>query len=294
MAHASSAEQQLDQDIARLEASVITVLAVTEEGTNQLLLDRNNPLGPQLLKCLGGWKVRVFFDDELDNEATVEENGIDDGATLMVQLLKAVPFKEVLPELLRLNPRMTEKEATRGAQLDADGMLINWNLECCNQLDVLPECIGDCTALQTLYLMDCNSLTSLGDGISGCVALKRLDSRGCKKLTSLGGIGGLTSLTILNVSNTAIKELPESIGGCVALKELLCYRCTKLTSLGGIGGLTSLTILDVSNTAIKELPESIGGCKALQKLDLAYCGCLTSLGDGLVQQLKSQGCSIER
>ena len=47
---------------------------------------------------------------------------------------------QVLPELLRLNPRMTEKEATRGAQLDADGMLINWNLKDCNGLDVLPEC----------------------------------------------------------------------------------------------------------------------------------------------------------
>ena len=56
-----------------------------------------------------GCKVRAFF--ELDNEATVEvsvtlrylaihsaslcqENGIDDGATLMVQLLKGVPFNE--------------------------------------------------------------------------------------------------------------------------------------------------------------------------------------------------------
>jgi len=272
MAHASSAEQQLDQDIARLEASVITVLAVTEEGTNQLLLDRNNPLGPQLLKCLGGWKVRVFFDDELDNEATVEENGIDDGATLMVQLLKAVPFKEVLPELLRLNPRMTEKEATRGAQLDADGMLINWNLEYCNGLDVLPECIN------------------------GCVALERLDCYGCKKLTSLGEIGGLTSLTYLNVSGTAIKELPESIGGCTTLQELDLSWCSSLASLGdGIGGCTALETLNLSCcSSLISLGDGIGGCTALQKLYLVGCKSLESLGDGLVQQLKSQGCSIER
>jgi len=246
MAHASSAEQQLDPDIARLEASVITVLAVTEEGTNQLLLDRNNPLGPQLLKCLGGWKVRVFFDDELDNEATVEENGIDDGATLMVQLLKAVPFKEVLPELLRLNPRMTEKEATRGAQLDADGTLINWNLEYCNGLDVLPECI------------------------SGCVALKELNCEGCRKLTSLGGIGG-----------------------CTALEKLYLYGCRCLASLGdAIGGLTSVTYLDVSCTAIKELPETIGGLTSLTYLNVCYSA-IKELPESLVQQLKSQGCTIE-
>merc|ERR1712216_779064 len=99
-------EQKLDRDIARVEASAITVVAVTEEGPVQLLLERNIPLGPQLCDRLGGWKVRAFFDDELDNEATVEENGIDDGATLMVQLLKGVPFNEVLPEVLCLNPRM--------------------------------------------------------------------------------------------------------------------------------------------------------------------------------------------
>jgi len=253
---------------------VITVLAVTEEGTNQLLLDRNNPLGPQLLKCLGGWKVRVFFDDELDNEATVEENGIDDGATLMVQLLKAVPFKEVLPELLRLNPRMTEKEATRGAQLDADGMLINWNLDYCNGLDVLPECIGGCTALQTFNLRGCTKLTSLGDGIGGCTALQTLNLESCRSLTSLGdGIGGCTALQKLNLGYCrSLASLGNGIGGCTALQNLDMRYCSSLTSLG----------------------DGIGGCTALQKLYLVGCKSLESLGDGLVQQLKSQGCSIER
>ena len=68
---------------------MIAVVAVTEEGPEQLLLERNVPLGPQLLDLLGGkqsrravrsvltdgvpgCKVRAFFDDELDNEATVE------------------------------------------------------------------------------------------------------------------------------------------------------------------------------------------------------------------------------
>ncbi len=46
---------------------------------------------------------------------------------------------QMLPELLRLNPQMTEEEATKSAELDADGMLTYWGLEC-QSLEVLPEC----------------------------------------------------------------------------------------------------------------------------------------------------------
>jgi len=75
--------------------------------------------------------------------------------------------------------------ATRGANLDADGNLISWDLSC-GPITALTECIGGCTALEGLYLVGCKSLESLGDGISGCIALKELDCRYCVKLTSLG------------------------------------------------------------------------------------------------------------
>jgi len=71
----------------------------------------------------------------------------------------------------------------------------------------------------------------------------------------------LTSLTYLNVSGTAIKELPKSIGGCTALQKLFLRDCDALTSLG----------------------DGIGGCTALQTLLLYDCESLASLGDGTLR-----------
>merc|ERR1712086_963039 len=173
----------LDQDIARLEGCMIPVIVKTEEGVERTFLNRNAPLGPQLLDVLGvsGGTVQAVYRNKLDIEATPEENGIDDEATLTVQLA-GISFPEVVQDLLLLNLEMTEERATKRAYLDADGNLISWDL-----------CYCPITALTEW-------------------------------------IGGLTSLTYLNVGKTAIKELPETIGG-----------------------LTSLTSLDISWTAIKEL-----------------------------------------
>merc|ERR1712232_1470400 len=74
-----------------------------------------------------------------------------------------------------------------------------------------------------------------------------------------GGIGGLKSLTFLNLKDTSIKELPEGVGNCTALRELYLNRCEKLERLpNSIRGLKSLTYLDLECTSIKELPEAIG------------------------------------
>jgi len=42
-----------DQDIARLEGCMIPVIVKTEEGVERTFLNRNAPLGPQLLDVLG-------------------------------------------------------------------------------------------------------------------------------------------------------------------------------------------------------------------------------------------------
>jgi len=131
----------------------------------------------------------------------------------------------------------------------------------------LPECFWQCLKCR----LDSERINlAFGAGISGCVALKELNCEGCRKLTSLGGIGG-----------------------CTALEKLYLYGCRCLASLGdAIGGLTSVTYLDVSCTAIKELPETIGGLTSLTYLNVCYSA-IKELPESLVQQLKSQGCTIE-
>merc|ERR1711971_336182 len=91
-------EQMMDQDIARLEGSVIPVIVKTEEGEKSTLLSGNLPLGPQLESLLGCARVEAFFRGKLDNEATVEDNGIDAGATLTVKLM-TVSVEEMVEEL---------------------------------------------------------------------------------------------------------------------------------------------------------------------------------------------------
>ena len=108
------------------------------------------------LLTMAGGTVQAVYRNKLDIEATPEENGIDDEATLTVQLA-GISFPEVslhialwptcdsefpcqvVQDLLLLNLEMTEEMATRGANLDADGNLISWDLSYC-PITALTEC----------------------------------------------------------------------------------------------------------------------------------------------------------
>merc|ERR1712167_254951 len=112
------------------EGLIIPVIIKTEDTVTRVLLKRKDPLGPQLLDCLGvsGGKVQAFYRGELDNEATVEDSGIDAEATLMVRMMVMTPFEEVVQDLVSLNPMVTEEQAKSKAKLDTDGNLIKWDL----------------------------------------------------------------------------------------------------------------------------------------------------------------------
>jgi len=255
---------------------------------------------------------------QLDIKATPDENGIDDEATLTVQLA-GISFPEVVQDLLLLNPDMTEEMATaEGANLDADGKLISWHLSDC-PITALTEWIGGLTSLTYLDVSG-TAIKELPESISGCLALKELHCYGCRELTSLGGLWQLDikelslqdcrelnmdstlemialnfkNIETLNIAETNVTVLAEGIGGCTALQTFDLRACTKLTSLG----------------------DGIGGCTALRDLNLRFCSSLTSLGDGIggltsltylqvgntaikelpesVKQLESQGCRIHR
>merc|ERR1711934_1052052 len=142
-------ERMLDRDVKLLEGLIIPVIIKTEDTVTRVLLNGKDPLGPQLLDFLGvsGGEVQAFYRGELDNEATVEDNGIDAEATLMVRLMVMIPFEEVVQDLASLNPKVTEEEAKRRAKLDTDGNLIEWDLSGL-PITELSESVGNCTALQ--------------------------------------------------------------------------------------------------------------------------------------------------
>uniref|UniRef100_A0A2N9FW56 TIR domain-containing protein n=1 Tax=Fagus sylvatica TaxID=28930 RepID=A0A2N9FW56_FAGSY len=179
--------------------------------------------------------------------------------------------------------------------------LVDLDLYGCSKLDELPENLGILEDLLCLPSTICN-LKSLRD----------LDLSGCSKLDELPeNLGILEGLMHLDLSGTAIKELPSSIGHLTSLaylkikecKDLLClpsticnlkslidldlYGCSKLENLPeNIGNVKGLETLELSGAAIKELPSSIGHLTSLAYLKIKECKdllclpstiCLTSL-----------------
>ncbi len=81
-------------------------------------------------------------------------------------------------------------------------------------------------------------------------------------------IGDISSLEILIISGTSIKELPNSIGKLLNLTTLLVYRNRLTVIPGAIGNLKNLTSLNFQENRITSLPKEIGGLFRLKNLHL--------------------------
>ena len=138
-----------------------------------------------------------------------------------------------------------------------------------NQLESLPDAIGQLTALQKLWLGN-NQLESLPDAIGQLTALVelRLDSNQLESLPD--AIGQLTALLELSLENNQLESLPDAIGRLTAL-QTLWLGSNQLGSLpDAIGRLTALQTLWLANNQLESLPDAIGQITALQTLWLDY------------------------
>ena len=86
----------------------------------------------------------------------------------------------------------------------------------------------------------------------------------------------MSNLTILNLSNTYISELPREIGKLIKLKTLTMSQNFLTTLPIEISFLTKLTDLDCSRNILNALPVEIANLTKLKKLNL-YDNQLTSL-----------------
>lgn len=97
-----------------------------------------------------------------------------------------------------------------------------------------------------------------------------------------GGIGQLTALAHLDLSQNQLTALPAEIGQLQALTYLNLYD-NHLTSLPGeIGQLTALRHLDLSDNQLAAFPGDIKQLQALTRLDLSL-NKLTSFPGGIEQ-----------
>ena len=174
------------------------------------------------------------------------------------------------------------------------------SLECLNlcgfsNFDNLPENLGNVKGLKKLDLSG-TAIVELPSSIELLPSLTSLDIHGCKNLVCLPNtpcgfkFHGALDLSIcsrfknllknpwiiegvglLDLSTTAIEEMPSSIGRLTNLTTLTLRFCMNLVHLPSIicslKSLESLNLFGFSN--LENLPENLGNVKSLQKLDLS-------------------------
>ncbi|CAL9005002.1 unnamed protein product [Prunus brigantina] len=156
-------------------------------------------------------------------------------------------------------------------------------------IEVVPSSIECLFGLTTIYLNDCKRLVSLPTSIFKLKSLKSLDLNGCSNFECFPDILEPTEhLELLNLSKTAVKQLPVEIENLIGLQTLNLCRCKDLEFVpDSIYHLNCLKTLSFYGCLkFKSLPPfSIGLC-SLEELDLGYCNilqvpdplvCLTSL-----------------
>ncbi|XP_065622821.1 disease resistance protein RUN1-like [Quercus suber] len=152
----------------------------------------------------------------------------------------------------------------------------------------LPLSMEHLTSLTKLDLRDCKNLSSLPNVCCYLMSLKILTLSGCSKINELPeNLRNIKGLEELDVSETAIIELPSSF---VLLKNL------KVLSLRGCEGLSSISSKKLISFSLMRkrrvedpmgmLVRSLSDLWSLTELDLSYCnlqeipndlGCLSSI-----------------
>ncbi|GAU19090.1 hypothetical protein TSUD_79120 [Trifolium subterraneum] len=150
------------------------------------------------------------------------------------------------------------------------------SLKSCTKLKTIPSFIGNLSNLFMLDLTYCESLETFPSNIFK-LKLTELDFEGCSMLQTFPEIlEPAESFTYINLTKTAIKELPSSLQLLVGLEELNLHSCTKL----------------------KTIPSSIGNLSKLLELDLTYCESLETFPCNIFKlkltKLDFHGCSMLR
>jgi hypothetical protein len=192
----------------------------------------------------------------------------------------------------------------------------------CQLLETIHSSIGSLSKLNKLNLTCCESLETFPSSIFK-LKLRKLDLHGCLMLKTFPEILERAETFVhINLTKTAIKELPSSLEYLVGLQTLCLKLCSDLVSLpnsivnlnylseldcsgchslteipNNIGSLSSLRELSLQESNIVSLPESIALLSSLKSLDLSDCKkleCIPQLPPSLNQLLAYDCPSIGR
>jgi internalin A len=128
--------------------------------------------------------------------------------------------------------------------------------------------VSQLPSLRNLYLSRCRNLTSLD--VSQVPDLKQLYLDGCAAVESVAGLGVLSSLTDLDVSNATSLTSLEGISGLNSL-VVLDIRNVELSDFSEIGKLQSLRVLRMGGHSALETLEPFAGLTELREIHLEAC-----------------------
>ncbi|KAK8589082.1 hypothetical protein V6N12_023488 [Hibiscus sabdariffa] len=173
-------------------------------------------------------------------------------------------------------------------------------------IEDVPSSIECLSNLCILNLARCRRLKSVSTSIHKLKSLEIFILEGCSRLEIFPEILETMNLGHLDLSRTALKELPSSIENLIFIFELRLNNCENLVCLpdnlyklkslmvlllGGCSRLENfpeiletmerLRTIDLSGTALKELPSSMDNIIGLEYLRLENCENLVCLPDNL-------------
>ncbi|GMN71890.1 hypothetical protein TIFTF001_054665, partial [Ficus carica] len=97
----------------------------------------------------------------------------------------------------------------------------------------------------------------------------------------------IKGLSLLDLSETPIENLPESISELVNLTALLLRGCRSLTYVPSLAKLTALKRLDFGGSGIKEVPQGMENLSRLRYLEFNRCNQLKLIPDGILCKLSN-------
>ncbi|MFQ6655481.1 hypothetical protein Gotur_026011, partial [Gossypium turneri] len=207
-------------------------------------------------------------------DSWIEEGFIDDMSTRQEMkdkghvILKKLEDNCLLENVSSVTVKM--HDAVRDMALSITRMNPRYMIQAGSQLEELPEKEQWSSDIEKVSLMY-NSISEISIDVlpTKCQLLTTLllQENPIKKI-SISFFTNMPCLSVLNLSSTKIKSLPNSISELKNLTTLLLCGCEELRDLPCLSMLQELKKLDLSGTKIEEVPEGLDMLIKLRYLNL--------------------------